>query len=229
MAKGRKQRLRIRCAAAMTTLLVAFAATPALASFAVPPNKPGQYTPRDECSAQPGGAQFLAMLKDAVAARDAVSLALLSSPEIMLDLGGGQGRDELQRRLLPQSDLWPELDRILALGCAWDEDNQALVLPWFFNQDLGDSDPYGTTVTLGKVPLRKEQAPNSAVRATLDWQLVFIGESKDIGSPLVPVSVIDSDLEGYAELEKLRSQLDYRIRAENRDGKWLITAFVAGE
>ncbi len=230
MTKSRTRRLFSLSGFAPVALLLSLACTPAHASFAVPPNKPGQYAPRDECSARPAGSQFLAKLKDAVTARDAVSVALLSAPDIKLDLGGGEGRDELVRRLLPESDLWSELDKILELGCAWDEDNEALVLPWFFNQDLSDSDPYSTTVALGSaVPLHKSSTPGAPAHALLDWQLVVVCETDEIGSPLIPVAVIDSELEGYIELEKLRSQLDYRVRAENRDGRWKITAFIAGD
>ncbi len=43
------------------------------------------------------------------------------------------------------------------------------------------------------------------------------------------VAVIDSNYEGYVRIAKLRSQLDYRLRAEKSGGKWLITSFIAGE
>ena len=196
----------------------------------MPPNAPGQYAPRDECSAQPGGAEFLARLKDAAKARDAVSLALLASPKVMLDFGGGSGRDEMVRRFVPGSDLWQELDKALALGCAFDKDNSALVVPWFFAQDLGDSDPFGTSVTLGKaVPLYKAGSAKSAVLKQLNWQLVVNRDTDEIGSPFIPVAVIDSDLVGYVEMERLRSPLAYRLRAEKVDGKWQIASFLAGE
>ena len=67
---------------------LALGASPAAASFAVTPNAPGQYAPRDECSAQPGGAEFLVALKAAVAARDNKAFADLTSAEIVLDFGG---------------------------------------------------------------------------------------------------------------------------------------------
>jgi hypothetical protein len=152
------------------------AASPALASFAVPPNARGQYAPRDACSAIAGAATFLAKLRPAVAARDAEALAALASPEILLDLGGGTGRVELRKRLAPGATLWNELDRIMPLGCAYDEDSGALVLPWFFAQDLGDADPFSVNVTLGKAALRGQPSRRSSVRTSLHWQLVVIRE-----------------------------------------------------
>jgi len=212
------------------TLAALLCGTPALASFAVPPNAPGQYAPRDECSAQQGGAPFLAALKAAVAARDARAFADLTSPDIILDFGGGGGREAVLDMLKPGSDKWKELDKILPLGCAWDEDNSALVLPWFFNQDLGDADPYSTMVTLGsEVPLLTRPSRRGRVRKVLNWQLIHVYEVEVDDPGYLTVAVIDSDYEGYIRAAKVRSQLDYRLRAEKQGGKWLITSFIAGD
>lgn len=203
---------------------------PALASFAVPPNGPGQYAPRDECSAQDGGAQFLASLKAAVKARDARAVAALSSPDVILDFGGGGGQEAVRERLGKGSKLWRELDKLLALGCAWDEDNGALVLPWFFAQDLGDADPFSTHVILGSaVPLREIPQRSAKVRKVLNWQLVHIYEVEVSDPGFAPVAVIDSEWEGHVRLKDLRSQLDYRVRAEKEGGQWRIKSFLAGE
>jgi hypothetical protein len=209
---------------------VLLSGVPAAASFAVPPNAPGQYAPRDECSAQPGGAEFLAALKAAVAARDAKAFADLTSPEIVLDFGGGGGREAVLDMFNRGSEKWKELDKLMPLGCAWDEDNSALVLPWFFNQDLGDADPFSTMVTLGsEVPLMTRPSRRGRVQKVLNWQLIHVYEVEVDDPAYRTVAVIDSNYEGYVRIAKLRSQLDYRLRAEKADGKWLITSFVAGE
>lgn len=206
------------------------AAAPAMASFAVPPNAPGQYAPRDECSAQEGGAQFLAALKAAIKARDAKAFADLTLPDVVLDFGGGGGREAVLEMLGQGSAKWKELDKIMALGCAWDEDNSALVLPWFFNQDLGDADPFSTMVTLGsEVPLMSRPSRRGRVQKVLNWQLIHVYEVEVDDPGYRTVAVIDSNYEGYMRIASLRSQLDYRLRAEKSGGKWLITAFVAGE
>jgi hypothetical protein len=200
------------------------------ASFAVPPNAPGQYAPRDECSAKPGGAEFLAKLQSAVKARDAKAFADLTSSEIMLDFGGGGGREAVLDMLKPGSKKWRELDRLMVLGCAWDEDNAALVMPWFFNQDMGDTDPFSTNVTLGSaVPMRERPMRSANVRKVLNWQLIHIYEVEVPDPGWAQIAVIDSDWEGYIRLKDLRSPLDYRLRAEKQGGEWRITSFVAGE
>jgi hypothetical protein len=221
-------RLTIRTAMAM--LALSLAASPALASFAVPANAPGQYAPRDECSAREGGAEFLAALKSAVSRRDAEAFADLTSPEVILDFGGGGGREAVLDMFRGGSEKWKELDKILPLGCAWDEDNSALVMPWFFNQDLGDADPYSTMVTLGsEVPLLSRPSRRGRVVKMLNWQLIHVYEVEVDDPGYRTVAVIDSNYEGHVRIAKLRSQLDYRLRAEKQGGKWLITSFIAGD
>jgi hypothetical protein len=211
-------------------LLLLALAVPASASFAVPPNAPGQYAPRDECSDKEGGAAFLAALKSAVARRDAEAFADLTSPDIFLDFGGGGGREAVLDMFRGGSDKWKELEAIMPLGCAWDEDNSALVLPWFFNQDLGDADPFSTMVTLGsEVPLLSRPSRRGRLVKMLNWQLIHVYEVEVDDPGYRTVAVIDSDYEGYVRIAKLRSQLDYRLRAEKQDGKWQITSFIAGD
>ena len=215
---------------ALAAIAFVLTATPALASFAVPPNQPGQYAPRDECSARDGGSAFLSSLKAAVAARDAKAFAELTSPDVVLDFGGGDGHEAVLEMLKPGSEKWKELDKIMALGCAWDEDNSALVMPWFFNQDLGDADPYSTMVTLGsEVPLMTRPSRRGRVRKVLNWQLIHVYEVEVDDPGYRTVALIDSNYEGYVRIAKLRSQLDYRLRAEKSGGKWSITSFIAGE
>lgn len=222
--------MRIAIAAALFMATVFTFAAPASASFAVPPNAPGQYAPRDECSARDGGGEFLAALKSAVARRDAEAFADLTSPEIFLDFGGGGGREAVLDMFRGGSDKWKELDRIMPLGCAWDDDNSALVLPWFFNQDLGDADPFSTMVTLGsEVPLLSRPSRRGRTVKVLNWQLIHVYEVEVDDPGFRTVAVIDSNYEGYLRESSLRSQLDYRLRAEKADGKWLITAFIAGD
>ncbi len=227
--------LRPLFAACLSMLLAAGLPTAAKAGFTVPPNAPGQYAPRDECSAQEGGARFLASLKAAVAARDANAFAALASPGIFLDFGGGGGHEAVLAMLGHGSEKWSELDRIMALGCAFDEDNGALVLPWFFNQNLGDADPYSTMVTLGsEVPLRARPSRRGRAKKVLNWQLIHVYEVEVDDPGYRTVAVIDANDDGanddgYIRIDSLRSQLDYRLRAEKVDGNWRITAFIAGE
>ncbi len=67
------------------------------------------------------------------------------------------------------------------------------------------------------------------VRKVLNWQLIHVYEVEVNDPGYLTVAVIDSNYEGYMRIASLRSQLDYRLRAEKQGGKWLITSFIAGE
>jgi hypothetical protein len=220
-----------RCAwFAIFALAALLLAAPARASLQVPPNAPGQYAPRDECADIAGTASFLSALRSAVKKRDAGAVAALASPDIFLDFGSGGRKEEVRARLGPGSRLWRELDRLMALGCAVDSQTGALVMPWFFAQDLGGADPYSTAVTLGSaVALRTRPSRAAKVRARLNWQLIHIQETEVSDPGFVTAAVIGGGSEGYIEEAKLRTQLDYRLRAEKIGGRWLIMAFLAGD
>src|SRR5688500_15717313 len=79
----------------------------------------GEWAPRDDCGQVEGAGAFRERLAAAVEARDAEALVALAASDILLDFGGGSGTAELRARLEDASfDLWDELDALLALGCA---------------------------------------------------------------------------------------------------------------
>lgn len=217
--------------AALAALLVI---QPAQASFSVPPNRPGDYAPRDACLKAPGDPAFAATLRAAIARRDAGALVALAAEDIRLDFGGGSGRAELRRRLSgPEgAALWANLSEAVNLGCAMSEGD--MVFPWLFAQELGDVDPFDALVVTGaSVPLYRRNSARAAPIARLNWQLVIAqgdGLAADAGKrPLRRIAVINSPLEGYVPTASLRSPLDYRLIASRQGRVWRITAFVAGD
>ena len=148
----------------------------------------------------------------------------------MLDFGGTRGREALRGKLNSKDyDLWSELDQIMALGCALSGDG-ALSLPWYFNQDMGNFDAYdGHLVTGSRVALRAGPSLKSRVLTRLSW----IPVEADWSSPQKPevflrVKTAAGQI-GYVHLDYLRSFIDYRMRVEQRDGKWRIAVFIAGD
>lgn len=189
----------------------------------------GPYAPRDECGSEAGWAVFAQRLAAAVKARDAAGLATLADPAIVLDFGGGSGREELQRRLRGDRgrELWAELDAILRLGCAKGREGDNVVLPWFFGQDLGEADPYQVLlVSADRVPLRVAPDPSAEVIALVAWHLADAAEER---AGFRKVSLKDEEAKGYIASTALRSPLDYRLVAQRRDGEWRLMAFVAGD
>ncbi|MFL0357220.1 hypothetical protein ACI5KX_12165 [Erythrobacter sp. GH1-10] len=198
-------------------------------AFAVPAHAEHLY-PRNACGELEGADDFRMALVTAVANRNADMLEPLVHPQILLDFGGGAGWDELRARLKATDyDLWAELDEVTRLGCAVGYED-AIVMPYYWSQDLGFDDPFSTYVVMGgDVPLYSEPDENARLIDRLGWESIMVRmELEEPGQIYAPVRTRDGK-EGFMKYEQIRSQIDYRLIAERREGRWVITTFVAGD
>ena len=166
----------------------------------------------------------------AVEARDADALAALAAPDVKLDFGGGTGIGELRTRLARKDwSLWDELDSLLRLGCAVNEQG-GITLPWYFAQPIDEVDhAMGMLVTGEKVPLRRDPAADAPAIAELSWDVVELKGGLQPQDAFQQVVTADGKTTGFIATDKLRSLLDYRLIASSRDGKWSFTSLVAGD
>ena len=187
-----------------------------------------RFAPRDECAEVQGASVFQRQLAAAIEARDAEVLATLAAEDVKLDFGGGTGRAELQRRLADESTgLWRELDELMRLGCAAN-DQGGITIPWYFDQDLGVSDPFAAMLVTGEaVPVLAEPAPQADRVATVSWDVVEVATFAPEAA-YQRVELAD-ETTGYVATDRLRSLVDYRLIASSRNGRWRITSFVAGD
>lgn len=188
--------------------------------------------PVDQCSGDATFVQFRTALAKAVEKRDAKSLLQLLAPDVTVNFGGDVGRKsfatqwELDRPA--KSGLWHELSAIAKLGCA--RVQQARVMPSLAGQfNPGDDhDAFEKMIVISPAArLRKTRAANSATVATLSWDVVTAIEAPDDGAEIKVRTA--GGREGWLSRSQLRSPLDYRAVVEKRKGKWMITAFVAGD
>jgi hypothetical protein len=210
------------------------AATPAAGETPTAPADPskpfgqGRFAPRDECARLPGAAQFRNRLAEAIRLRDGGAIAAMASADVKLDFGGGAGRQALKSRLAgPGAELWQDLERLLPLGCAARGDDE-LSLPWLWNQDLGQADPFTALLVTGEdEPVRAGAARSAKKIATVSWDLVeAVNMQPDQAFNAVRLA---DGRSGYIATDKLRSVIDYRLIAERRDGRWQIVALIAGD
>jgi hypothetical protein len=188
----------------------------------------GEWAPRDECRDIEGADQFRQQLADAVEARDADALVALADDGIDLDFGGGFGTAELRARLDGGNrDLWGELDELLQLGCATNEEGE-IVLPWIFEQDYGDMDFFDAMLVIGEdVPVFEEESTASRRVETVSWDVLEMAPYEQ-GPRFMQVKLPDGKV-GFVEQEHLRALADYRLFASRLKGRWRITAFIAGD
>ncbi len=193
----------------------------------------GPLSPRDECSGTPGLAALDQGLRDAVSDRDAAALLMLVDDDIQLDFGGGSGKPELVRRLTaPEYGLWQELDAALALGCGIaQEDSEPAYAswPWYFPKDIIPLDPFEAFIVTGEgVRLRAAADPQAQVIGAVSWDYVRMTDYPPEGAAFARVETRNGK-KGYVARAYLRSLVDYRLLAAEREGKWRVSAFIAGD
>lgn len=198
-----------------------------------PPATAEHLEPRNACTAMAGADDFRMTLVTAVANRDPEMLQTVIDPDILLDFGGGSGWEEMRARLdAADYRLWDELDTVIRLGCdrAYQD---SLVMPYYWGQDFGDMDAYGTYIVLGAdVPMFATTERKRRI-AGLRWEAVevigyFDTTQGDREAPLWEVQTRNGK-RGFVDRTLLRALVDYRLIAEQRDGEWKITTFVAGD
>jgi hypothetical protein len=188
----------------------------------------GRFAPRDDCGELEGAPDFRNRLAEAVRLRDANAVVALAADDIQLDFGGGAGAAEFKKRLTdPEGDLWEQLDTLLTLGCAANDEG-GLTIPWIFDQDIGDADPYSSMLVMGvDEPVHATANPSSEETGKVSWDLVEVVDYQP-DSPLNEVKLADGTT-GFIATDKLRAVIDYRLLASRRNGQWSITSFIAGD
>jgi hypothetical protein len=199
---------------------------------AASPKVPAKLPPADQCTAEPGFSAFKEALTRAVERRDGDALLALLAPDVLVTFGGEAGRDAFARQWDLKAgsphELWKQLGEIFALGCAKSE--STLVMPSLalqFDSDA-DEDAFDRLIVVSRAAeLRAEPKAGSTPVALLSWDVVT-GLERRREDDWVKVRLADGR-EGWLPGRQLRSPLDYRVVIEKRDGKWMITAFVAGD
>jgi hypothetical protein len=185
--------------------------------------------PVDRCSAEPGVAAFMTQLKAAVVKRDPALLMPLIADDVTVDFGGSYGRDafkahwELDKPA--ESGLWEALTDALSLGCV--AAGATLVAPSLSEQIDDPRDPFLLWLAQPGALLKASPSAVAATVATIDWHLVEEDSERNSGD-WIAVKLADGR-RGFVDSSQLRSPFDYRAVLEKRDGRWLITAFVAGD
>lgn len=208
---------------------VAAAAEKIVAPSAQPtPLANGPWAPQDTCTKVEGAAEFRQRLGAAVEARDAGALVALAADDVRLDFGGGAGKAELRARLDDEAlGLWDELVALMELGCSANKQG-GITIPWYFDQDLGNVDPFEAMIVTGEeVPVLQRADAASRPVARISWDLVSLA-APVTDEAFQQVELADGTT-GFIATDRLRSVVDYRLIASSRNGRWRITSFVAGD
>jgi len=193
--------------------------------------------PVDEAAKDPAFFTFRARLIQAVQRRDATYLLRILSPKISNSFGGSEGVADFKKMWKPessQSGVWTELAKVLSLGGAFDKDGSfsAPYLHSSWPEEEGDGFEVGVIVG-GNVRVRTAPQITASVIRNLSFDIVDVpdwqrtkarGEKRE----WTKVKLADGQT-GYVAEEFIRSPIDYRAIFEKENGRWVMTAFIAGD
>jgi hypothetical protein len=192
--------------------------------------------PVDEAAEDPAFLAFRDDLLAAIRRRDLEAVVEASGDDIKLSFGGSYGRAAFREWLVEDDaglgrqgiSYWVELERAIALGGLF-VGPESFCTPYTFCLDIPDCDtcdPYETLIaTSDRAPVYGSPDRNSDVVATLSYSVV---RTLDHGHPWQRIALPGGGT-GYVTAPEFRSPIDYRARFEKRDGRWLMTLFIAGD
>lgn len=215
----------------MISLAVALALG-AAAPTVKPSVTPVRLPPVERCRGEADIDRFRSSLEDAITRRDVAALRRLVAPDVRSSFGGEVTWDEFAAKWglaqnAAMSALWKELGHVVALGCAPSPDGD-MVFPGLFEDRGGDVDPFELVVARPGAKLQSRASANSAVIATLDWSSAITVRT-EAPEGWARIQLLRGGPLGWIRRDSLLSPLDYRLVAGKRDGRWLVTAFVAGD
>lgn len=219
---------------AVTALLVV-----ALCASAAPTRARKLY-PVDEARRDQSFWTFRERLRRAVRERDEKFVVSILHPRVELSFGGHQGVKDFREMWLgreSRGDLWKELGDVLRLGGAFEAatGRKSFCAPYTFLKFPRDADVFEHGAITGKnVRVRARPDPRAPVIETLSYDVVKaeffvgVGESGEGAAGWVKVTT-PGGRAGYVAEEYIRSPVDYRACFGKYRGRWLMTAFIAGD
>jgi hypothetical protein len=204
-----------------------------IAAFLLALAAPVRLRPVERCSGDAEFSQTRRQLERAVARRDVDGLISLMSDDVRFTFGAAGGREGFRAlwAAAPQdrAALWKELGQAMQLGCAKAIDSQGReyrAMPAMFVTG-GELDGFSSWVARPGATLRSKPNGRASVNMHLPAWTVLDDVEHDGGAWIEAHT--PKGRRGYILIEQARSLIDYRIVFGRRDGRWRITAFVAGD
>lgn len=207
-------------------MMPAVLALAALLAPAPPTPLPRKLPPVEQCGNDPQFKAFRAKLTKAVDTANREALLALLAPDVQADFGGGQGPAQIAEQIDNAGDeLWMYYKEVIHLGCA--VSGTARVIPSLVVQlePWSDEELGYIAVALPGVSLRVTPDNDSRVVTTLKWDVVTLIPGNDFQTEVV----LPDGRKGFLFDSEFTSATGYRFWIEKRDGKWMVTALIAGD
>ena len=171
--------------------------------------------------------------------RDAKYILSIVDRDIKNSFGGNDGIEEFKKRWKingSKSEFWDEFLPVITNGGKFIKEgtNKLFFAPYSFNSFPDDLDAFSYSVIFGNnVNLRSKADAVSPVVSSLSYNIVEIVEAvkeKENAEKVLWYEVKTlGGKRGFVKAEFVRSPIDYRAGFEKKNGKWKMTAFIAGD
>jgi len=189
----------------------------------------------------PQDASFLKFrndLKAIIASKDAAALMKIVDPKIANGFGGEDGSAKFRSGWKvgdPKSELWHALSLVIELGGNFDN-KTTFSAPYPYSAFPSDVDGFTTVVVTAEgAVMREKPKSDAAVVRTLDHDILTyagqpLGKLQHEATENDWIELKDAHgKRGFVRALDVRSPIDYRAIFEKKRGKWLMTAFLAGD
>lgn len=199
----------------MRVLLLALLLTVPLLAQTLPP--------RDTTAEAPGFADFKQQMERALAERDSAFFKERAQGA-KLSFGPDTTLDKAFKLEDPNDEFWFTMERILGMGGVYQDG--VVIYPYVFALFPGDKDAFTHLVITGNhVNLRSRPSVNSKVVGQLDYDIV---KRVNDGVEWTEVETL-AGRRGFVANDFVYSPIGYRLGLAQKDGRWQIQFFLAGD
>jgi hypothetical protein len=183
--------------------------------------------PADQAPSMPDFVRYRARLRMAVERRDVNAVVELMDPDIKLGFDDSSGVGMFRTTVAEYPQIWEELRTALALGGGYRSED-VFEAPYVFALWPTDFNSFECGAIVGRnVRMRSAPRTDAPILAALSYSIVRINVEKAV-KEWMHVELADGRT-GYIAERYVRSPIDYRALFNLIDGRWRMTAFVAGD
>lgn len=194
--------------------------------------------PVDEGKKDASFVSFRQKLTDAVKIRDKKFILGILDRNIMNSFGGSGGIKEFKETWKidsPKSEFWNEMLTVITNGGVFSSKN-TFAAPYSFDKFPKDLDAFEHQVIFGSnVNLRSRPESSSKLISQLSYNVVKLDYENSVKEKTAEDKYLWLKVEtlggkkGFVHAKYVRSPIDYRAIFEKKNGKWKMTAFIAGD
>jgi hypothetical protein len=184
--------------------------------------------PVDDAPSDPKFLEYRTRLLMAVERRDIDAVVEAMDPDIKLDFGGTSGVDSFRKAVVERPEAWEEMRWVLAHGGSFMGEN-LFAAPYVYARWPDELDSFECAAITGRnVRLRSAPRLDAPVITSLSYSIVH-ASNDEVRDPVWKHVQLGGGRTGYVWHAYVRRPIEHRALFNLIDGRWRMTAFVAGD